>query len=35
MLSMSTGADVILVLLHKIEELQKELEKYKNNENKN
>lgn len=30
-----TGYDLVLLLLHKLEELQKELQKYKDNENKN
>lgn len=30
-----TGYDLVLLLLHKLEELQKELQKYKNSENKN
>ncbi len=30
-----TGYELVLLLLHKIEELQKELQQYKGNENKN
>lgn len=30
-----TGYDLVLLLLHKLEELQKELQKYKDSENKN